>query len=222
MMDASEKDEYRGDSRYSHLKWSRRDYRIPAIEAAKCHAAAFRSKVSVCYANPGELAPNGDLYDTIFPNDLPNDPEPFLLPFLLMKHGEQEFGYGSSKGEAWRRRGRYMFVFAAFRTLAEALRRARRLPEGTDFGPEHSRLVREVVADEDGVTRLLKLSDKVLGGFFSDSATDQKVNDDIFAFLKNGVEKPDSLKVLDLKVRYELGTSDGAEFIDRVRGLVRA
>ncbi|TAJ17503.1 MAG: hypothetical protein EPO65_10970 [Dehalococcoidia bacterium] len=48
MLSRSAKEALRGESRFSHLQWKRKDYRIPAIEAAKCHAAAFRSKVAAC------------------------------------------------------------------------------------------------------------------------------------------------------------------------------
>lgn len=222
MLSASEKDRLHGDGRYSHLKWSKRNYRVPAIEAAKCHAAAFHGKVSVCYANPGELAPNGSLYDVIFPNDLPDEPEPFLLPFLLMKHAEQEFGYGASKGEAWRRRGRYMFVFTLFLLISEVLRRAGRLADGEELGPQQMPLVRELVADEEMVARLVEAADQAMDGFFSDSVIDKMVNDDIFAFLKNGIEKKESLNVLDLKVRHELAKPRGRTTVERVQALLPA
>lgn len=210
----SEKEALKGDPRFTHLEWARRDYRIQAIEAAKCYAAAFRSKIAVCYANPGDLAPNGDLYDTIFPADLPDDPEPFLLPFLLMKHAERTLGYGAPKGEAWRRRGRYMFVFALFRTLREALQRANRLEVGDEISPA---ILREVVAREEITASMVAVNDWVMENFFSDSAVHRLLNDDIFAFLKGPVERKESLEVLDLKISAGLDRAPGRQLVDTLK-----
>ncbi|MEZ4553727.1 MAG: AIPR family protein [Dehalococcoidia bacterium] len=210
----SDKEKLKGDPRFTHLEWARRDYRIQAIEAAKCYAAAFRDKIAVCYANPGDLAPSGDLHDTIFPADLPDDPEPFLLPFLLMKHAERTLGYGAPKGEAWRRRGRYMFIFALFRTLREALQRANRLEVGEELSPAR---LREVVAREEITLGLVALNDRIMENFFSDSAVHKLVNDDIFGFLKGPVERKDSLEVLDLKISAALDSAGGRQLVETLK-----
>jgi len=221
MTDDSEKDKLRGDSRFAHLKWARKDYRIQAIEAAKCHAAGFRRKVSVCYANPGNLAPNGALYDVIFPPDLTTEPEAFLMPFLLMKHAESELGYGSARGESWRRRGRYLFVYAAFRVLDAALKKAGRLDASSSLDPEHAPLVREVLANEATTANLVQIADAVLEGFFADSKIDELVNEDIFAFLKGPIEKDESLKILDLKIRKALDSQQGRQFLVQLKTALR-
>lgn len=63
----SQKAALKGDERFNYLGWVRRDFRIPAIEAAKCYAAAFLGEVSVCYANPGDVAPGGSAYEKNLP-----------------------------------------------------------------------------------------------------------------------------------------------------------
>lgn len=132
MLLRSAKESLKGDSRFSHLAWARRDFRILAIEAAKCHAAAFRGLISVATRIWGTCAEWRDVRQG-FPGN-PDEPDLFLTPFLLMKHAEASLGYGSTRGDAWRRRGRYVFVWAAFRLLTEALQAANRLDAGGGLG----------------------------------------------------------------------------------------
>lgn len=222
MLLRSAKESLKGDSRFSHLAWARRDFRILAIEAAKCHAAAFRGLISVCYSNPGELAPNGEMYDKVFPADLPDEPDLFLTPFLLMKHAEASLGYGSTRGDAWRRRGRYVFVWAAFRLLTEALQAANRLDAGEDLGVGKVALVRAVCTTPDLTDQLVALADRVLDGYFSDSAIFKLINTDIFAFLKGPIEKKDSIEILDMKVRAALDGAAGRHFVESLREAIPA
>ena len=216
------KESLKGDSRFNHLGWTRRDYRIQAIEAAKCHAAAFRGYVAVCYSNPGDLAPNGEKYDSVFPSDLPEDPDLFLVPFLLMKHAEHALEYGSTKGEAWRRRGRYLFVWATFRLLTEALQRSGRLDAGAELGVEKSALVRSVFTTADVTESVTALSDRVLDSYFSDSVIEKLVNEDIFAFLKGPIEKKEATDILDMKIRRAMEGQQGRQLIELIKATIPA
>ncbi|TAJ17504.1 MAG: hypothetical protein EPO65_10975 [Dehalococcoidia bacterium] len=137
-----------------------------------------------------------------------------------MKHAEAALGYGASKGAAWRRRGRYVFVYAAFKTLREALTQADRATVGVDVG---NATVREVFADENITQLLVGVTEKVMESFFTDTPIQKLINSDIFAFLKRTIEGEDATTILDSKIRYQLtDNDDGRSLVTALRAALPA
>jgi hypothetical protein len=182
------------------LRWNRRDYRVQAIEAVKCYSAAFRGRIAVCYSNPGELAPGGDQYDEVFPDDLPNDAEPFLLPFLALKDCEARFKYGTRSPD-FHSRSRYLFVATFFRVLHALLHSAARTdPESATPSVSEIPQVREIVAREELAEGLMNLTEETMKGFFRDSWVKKQVGQDIFQFLKGPIEREEPTRIMAEKI----------------------
>ena len=216
-LDTGNQKRFRGDSRFSHMKWNRRDYRIQAIESSKCYAAAYLGKIAVCYSDPGKLAPGGNEYDNLFTDELPIDAEPYLVPFLVLKHSEAAFGYGR-RSKDFRSRSRYFFVATTFKVLTQVLKEAGLVDEGRDnLDPEDIQLVREVFSNESLASQVLQLADETLDNFFGDYLVKRQVGQDIFQFLKGPVEKGEPRLILVDKIHDLLKKSLNTELIAAVK-----
>ncbi len=220
-LSSGEKGKLTGDARFSHLKWAKRDYRIPAIEAAKCYAVAFQGEVSPCYANPGDLAPGGAAYEKLFPNDLAEEPLLFLLPFLTLKHCESEFAYKTRSGD-FHSRARYFFVSAAFATLARAAVDAGHAPPGTErLGIDRLPWIREFFSRSELTERLFGLAEEAVTSFFEDSAIIGQVGQDMFAFLKQAVDRQPTRVILAQKIEMKMRGKDGKALVGDIQTLLK-
>lgn len=129
-----------------------------------------------------------------------------MLPFLVLKHSEDAFKYKTRTGD-FHSRGRYLYVATVFMLLREALKLAERLPADLDrLGPQHIRVVRDFFVQRELSLALLQLAESVMANFFDDSTIEKQVGQDMFAFLKQHVEKPAAWNILENKATKALTT----------------